>query len=64
MASKGDNEKYRNIVIIGTIVFLVWISNQLYDKVSNISSFIGWIVGLVLIYLIYIIIKGIWPDFW
>lgn len=62
MAEKDDNEKYKLIVIVGTALFLLWAFGSFQEKVSNFSSIVGWIIGPILMYLIYKIIKIIWPD--
>jgi len=64
MAEKDNNEQYKLIVIIGTGLFLLWGFAAFQEKVSEFSSVLGWIVGPILMYLIYKIMKAIWPDLW
>jgi len=64
MADKDDNEKYKLIVIIGTGLFLLWAFASFLEEVMEFSSILGWIIGPVLMYLIYKIMKAIWPDLW
>jgi len=64
MAEKDNNEQYKLIVIIGTGLFLLWGFAAFQEKVSDYSSVLGWIVGPILMYLIYKIMKAIWPDLW
>jgi hypothetical protein len=64
MAEKDNNEQYKLIVIIGTGLFLLWGFAAFQEKVSGFSSVLGWIVGPILMYLIYKIMKAIWPDLW
>jgi len=64
MADKDGNEKYKLIVIIGTGLFLLWAFASFQEEVMEFSSILGWIIGPVLMYLIYKIMKAIWPDLW
>ena len=64
MAEKDNNDQYKLIVIVGTGLFLLWGFAAFQEKVSNYSSVLGWIVGPILMYLIYKIMKAIWPDLW
>lgn len=64
MARNDDNEKYKFIVIIGTGIFLIWCFSVFREKVDGYSSILGIIVVPILIYLIYKIMKAIWPDLW
>ncbi len=64
MAEKDNNEKYKWIVIIGTGLFLLWGFAAFQEKVSEYSSVLGWIVGPILMFFIYKIMKAIWPDLW
>jgi hypothetical protein len=64
MAEKDNNDQYKLIVIIGTGLFLLWGFAAFQEKVSDYSSVLGWIVGPILMYLIYKIMKAIWPDLW
>jgi len=61
---KGDNEVYKLIVIIGTALFLLWAFASFQQKIYDYSKVLGYIVGPILMYLIYKIIKSIWPDLW
>lgn len=61
---KDDNEKYKWIVIIGTGLFLIWGFAAFEEKVNDYSKVLGFIVGPILMYLIYKIMKLIWPDLW
>jgi hypothetical protein len=64
MSQNDNNEKYKLIVIVGTGMFLLWGFAAVQDKVSDYSTILGWIVGPILIYFIYKIMKAIWPDIW
>jgi hypothetical protein len=61
---KDDNGIYKLIVIIGTGLFLLWGFATFQEKVSDYSKIIGFIIGPILMYLIYKIMKSIWPDLW
>ena len=62
MAEKDNNEQYKLIVIIGTGLFLLWGFASFQEKVNDVSIILGIIVGPILMYLIYKIMKAIWPD--
>lgn len=64
MADKDNNEMYKVLVIIGTGLFLLWAFASFQEEVSKFSSILGLIIGPILMFLIYKIIKVIWPDFW
>ena len=64
MPKNNNNEMYKFIVIIGVGVFLLWKFAAFQSEVSEFSSVLGWIVGPILMYLLYKIIKTIWPEIW
>lgn len=64
MSEKDNNEQYKWIVIIGTGLFLLFGFAAFQEKVSDYSSILGWVVGPILIFFIYKIMKAIWPDLW
>lgn len=64
MSEKDNNEQYKWIVIIGTGLFLLFGFAAFQEKVSDYSSILGWIVGPILMFFIYKIMKAIWPDLW
>ena len=64
MSEKDNNEQYKWIIIIGTGLFLLFGFAAFQEKVSDYSSILGWVVGPILIFFIYKIMKAIWPDLW
>ena len=62
MSDKEDNSIYKLIVIVATGLLIVWFFGAIEVKLAGYSAVLGFIVGPILIYATYKIMKGIWPD--
>lgn len=62
MAANDDNDKYKLIVVVGTGLFLLWVAASFQQQVSELSVVLGFIVGPILMYLLYKTMKAIFSD--
>lgn len=62
--NRNQNEDYKIAVILGVIVFLLWIDKTILELIWGNSKILGFIAAPILLWLVYKIIKAIWPDWW